>query len=45
MNRACCTSCFSQWERTRYGWSLSPHTVFGAMPSFTCPDCKARRRV
>jgi hypothetical protein len=38
-----CERCDAQWtHHPRYGWQLSPHTLFGCA-SFVCPDCQRRR--
>ncbi len=38
-----CERCAAQWAlHPRYGWALSPHTLFGCA-SFVCPDCQRRR--
>jgi hypothetical protein len=37
-----CERCAAQWKlHPRYGWALSPHTLFGC-ESFVCPDCQRR---
>jgi hypothetical protein len=38
-----CERCAAQWtHHPRYGWALSPRTLFGCA-SFVCPDCQRRR--